>query len=143
LLNASHSFEQFHGHGEPELVAWLRRILANHLSNQVKQSQSQVRDHRREESLDALLDHSHHALEQALVAAGSSPSEQASRREQLVRVVDALDRLSPDQREVVMLRLVDHLPLEAIAAQRGRTVRAVTMTWARAVKRLNEILREP
>ena len=40
-------------------------------------------------------------------------------------LVDALSTLSPDQREVLVLRFVADLPLEAVAAMTKRTVGAV------------------
>jgi RNA polymerase sigma-70 factor (ECF subfamily) len=143
FLNAHLGFDQFQGASESELVAWLRAILARVLSNQATRMQVQSRDHRREVSLEALLDHSHDQLRHALAAPGSTPSEQESRREEAVRVADALDRLSPDQREVVILRLVDHVPIKEIAARTGRDVHAVHSLWTRALKRLNNILKEP
>jgi RNA polymerase sigma-70 factor (ECF subfamily) len=143
FLHVHQGFPQFRGSSELELVAWLRRILARVLANQVKQHQRQARDHRREESLETLLDRSDQALKLALGATGSSPSGQAARREQTVLLADALARLTPDQNQVFMLRHFEHLPVEKIAKQMGRTVPAVRMVWTRAVKELNHMLKEP
>ena len=46
FLKAHREFTQFAGRSEPELVAWLRRILVRSLANQVKHHRRQVRDHR-------------------------------------------------------------------------------------------------
>jgi RNA polymerase sigma-70 factor (ECF subfamily) len=143
FLNAQQGFDRFRGSGEKELVTWLRTILAHVVSNQAQRMQAQGRDHRREVSLEVLLDQSHQAMQHALAAPGSSPSEQESRREQAVRVAKALDRLSPDQREVVILRHLEHLPIEEVAAQMGRDVHAVHSLWGRALTHLNRILKEP
>lgn len=57
-------------------------------------------------------------------------------------LVDALDRLSPDQREVVVLRFVADLPLEAVASMTKRTTGAVKALQHRALDNLRKILGE-
>jgi RNA polymerase sigma-70 factor (ECF subfamily) len=142
FLRAQQRFDQFQGDSERELVAWLRTILARVLSNQAARIQTKGRDHRREVSLEALLDQSHDELRHALAAPGSSPGEQESPREQAVRVAEALEKLSPDQREVIILRHLDHLSVAEIATRMGRSKHAVESVWTRAVERLNAILKE-
>src|SRR5207248_10715043 len=127
---------------EAELVAWLRKILANGLANQVARLRTQGRDPGREESLEAHLDRSDQALQRALTAPGTSPSAQAARREQAVLLADALAKLPPDQEQVFILRHLEHLPVEKIAEQMNRSVPAVRMLWTRAVKELNRMLQE-
>lgn len=53
----------------------------------------------------------------------------------------ALDRLTPDQREVVLLRFVGDLPLEAVAKATNRNVGAVKALQHRALEQLARILR--
>jgi len=57
------------------------------------------RDQRLERELAAELEQSSRALDGGLFARGSSPSRQAVRREQAVRLADALDQLPDDYRE--------------------------------------------
>ncbi len=140
FLKAHRDFSQFAGGTERELVAWLRQILARSLANQVKHHRGQGRDHRRQESLERLLDQSSGAIQDALAAHAPSPSEAASRREQAVMLADAVDRLPTDYREAFVLRTLEHVPFEEVAARMGRSTGAVRMLWARAVKRLNHML---
>jgi RNA polymerase sigma-70 factor, ECF subfamily len=142
FLKAHRDFGQFAGMTERELVAWLRRILARSLANQVKHHRRQARDQKRQESLDFLLEQSDLTLQFALAARAPSPSEAASRREQAVLLADAVDRLPDDYREAFVLRTLEHVPFEEIAARMGRSTGAVRMLWARAVKKLNEMLEE-
>jgi RNA polymerase sigma-70 factor (ECF subfamily) len=142
FLKAHREFTQFAGRSEPELVAWLRRILVRSLANQVKHHRRRARDHQRQESLEQLLDRSSLALQQALASSISSPSEQASRREQSVLLADALNHLPDDYREAFIRRTLEHVPFQTIAADMGRSVGAVRMLWARAVKRLTHMLEE-
>jgi RNA polymerase sigma-70 factor (ECF subfamily) len=140
FLKAHRDFAGFAGGTERELVAWLRRILVRSLANQAKHHRRQARDQQRQESLDHLLEQSDLALQNALAARAPSPSEAASHREQAVLLADAVDRLSPDYREAFVLRTLEHVPFEEIAIRMGRSTGAVRMLWARAVKKLNQML---
>jgi RNA polymerase sigma-70 factor, ECF subfamily len=140
FLKAHREFAGFKGQGEHELIAWLRRILATTLADHVKHHRRKGRDLQRQESLDQLLERSDAAVHRALASHSVSPSNGAVRREQAVLLADAVDRLPPDYREVFILRTLEHVPLEEIAARMGRSEGAVRMLWTRAVVRLNEML---
>ena len=137
FLKAHREFAGFAGQGEPELVAWLRRILSRTLADQVKHHRRKGRDLQRQESLDALLDRSGLTIQNALASHASSPSEGAVRREQTVLLADAVSELPPHYREVFILRTLEHVPFEEVAVRMGRTVGAVRMIWTRALERLN------
>jgi RNA polymerase sigma-70 factor (ECF subfamily) len=136
LLEAHRDFGQFGGSTEPELLAWLRRILARNLLDQARRFQAQVRDVQRETSLDALLEQSGSGLAALFPARGPSPSSQAARRERAVLLADALERLAPAYREVIVLRNLHDLPFEEVARRMGRKAGAVRMLWARALEKL-------
>jgi RNA polymerase sigma-70 factor (ECF subfamily) len=137
FLEASRSFGQFRGLGEPELAAWLRRILAGCLSHLLRRFLgTRARDVRLEGDLEADLDQSSQAVGQGLVAAGSTPSQQASRRELAVLLADALERLPPDYREVIVLRHHEGLTFPEVADRMGRSVDSVEKLWVRALPRL-------
>jgi RNA polymerase sigma-70 factor (ECF subfamily) len=56
-------------------------------------------------------------------------------------LLDALDRLTAEQREVVLLRFVGDMPLEAVAELTKRKVGAVKALQHRALEQLGRILR--
>lgn len=58
-------------------------------------------------------------------------------------LVEALDELTPDQREVVVLRFVADLPLADVARITGRRVGAVKAMQHRALEMLARALSEP
>ncbi|MFN0094775.1 MAG: RNA polymerase sigma factor [Dehalococcoidia bacterium] len=58
----------------------------------------------------------------------------------LTIAVDALGRLTADQREVVHLRFVEGFALEEVAARTGRSVTAVKALQHRAIARLRTVL---
>ena len=79
-------------------------------------------------------------LDQGLVAAHSTPSRRAARREQAVLLADALNQLPPDYREVLVLRHLEGLTFPEVAARMGRTVDSVEKLWVRALPRLRRVL---
>jgi RNA polymerase sigma-70 factor (ECF subfamily) len=141
FLEAHRDFVKFRGTKEAELVRWLRQILARNLANQVQRfCGTQSRDVRLERQLAVELDRSSQILDQGLVALSSSPSHQAIRREQAVRLADALGRLPPDYREVLILRHLEGLSFPQVAQRMERTVEGVKKLWARALDRLRRSL---
>jgi RNA polymerase sigma-70 factor, ECF subfamily len=140
FLEANRDFKQFEGGGEAELMAWLRRILVRNLADRAKREKARRRDVRRQESLEALLERSADEAERALVLGLSTPSAQATRREQAVVLADALAALPADYAEVLVLRHLERRKFDEIAARMGRSAGAVRMLWVRALEKLKELL---
>src|SRR5262249_5192763 len=82
LLEAHQARSQWEALGEPQQVAWLRRILANNLRDEVRKLQTQARDVSRERSLEEAVEASAARLAGWLAVDQSSPSHKAMRREQ-------------------------------------------------------------
>lgn len=79
----------------------------------------------------------------ATTADGRSSAEQrVIAAQQLSRVWEVVDDLSPRQREVFLLRFVEELPLEEIAAVTGMKVGTVKAHLARAVSTVRQRVRE-
>ena len=97
---------------------------------------------RRQVSLEALLDQAGGTADQALADSLPSPSSMAVRRERAVLLADALEKLPAGYREVFVLRNIDHIPFNDIAARMGRSPGATRVLWTRAMRRLNELLEE-
>ena len=88
------------------------------------------------------LEQSSHALDRGLVAAQSSPSHQAIRREQSALLAEALTRLPPDWRELLILRHLEGLTFPEVARRMGRTIDSVKKQWPRALAELRRLLGE-
>jgi RNA polymerase sigma-70 factor, ECF subfamily len=137
FLAGYRGFAGFRGRTEGELVAWLRSILATTLASLGRRYWgTQRRDVRLERELGADLERSSRALDRGLVAGHSTPSQRAARREQAVLLADALERLSADHREVMILRHLEELTFPEVARRMGRSVEAVKKLWARALAQL-------
>jgi RNA polymerase sigma-70 factor (ECF subfamily) len=143
FLQAQRCFGQFRGATEPELAAWLRQVLASRLLDQARRYLgARQRDLRLERGLPAALDRSSQALGGALVARGSSPSQQAARREQAVLLASALEQLPAAYRQVILLHQLEDLSFPEVAARMGRSPDSVKNLWLRALARLRRLLGE-
>ena len=141
FLDAHASFADFRGVTERELVAWLRRVLAFNLASLVRRYRgTRRRDVALERELACELDESSHALDPGFLAASSSPSQQAVRREQAVVLADALGQLPRDYREVIILRQLEGLTFPEVARHMNRSQESVKKLWVRGLARLREAL---
>src|SRR5437660_1671866 len=142
LLQALEALDQFRGRSDAELAAWLRQILAHHLANAARDLGRAKRDVGRECSLEAALEHSSARLEAWLVAEQSSPSQQAQRKEQVLRLAEALASLPEAQREALTRRYLQSWSLDDIGRHLGRSPAAVAGLIKRGLKQLRLQLQE-
>jgi RNA polymerase sigma-70 factor (ECF subfamily) len=123
---------------------WLRRLAWERL---VKLHRRHLRAHRRsvereEPGVLALPDESAVQLANCLIDVHSGPGERLLREELRSRVRAALDRLPANDREVLVLRYLEQLRNDDIAAILGITVGAVKVRHVRALGRLRDLLHQ-
>ena len=141
FLSAYRDFAKFRGTTETELLHWLRKILATTLAGLARRYVgTRRRDPRLERRLHDELEHSSQALDGGLAAPHSSPSQQAARREQAVLLADALEQLSEDHRDVIVLRQLEGLSFPEVAQRMARSSDAVKKLWVRALASLRKAL---
>jgi len=138
LLRAYQSLDQLRGKSTAELTAWLRSILAHQLANAVRDYSRARRDVALERSLEAALEDSSLRLENWLAVAQASPVELAERNEQLLTLASALSGLPEEQREALLLRYHEGLPLVEIGSRLGRTRPAVASLLRRGLQQLRK-----
>jgi RNA polymerase sigma-70 factor (ECF subfamily) len=144
LLEAHRNFPKFEGSSETQFVCWLRRIMAANLANILRRYLgTQGRDARLERELGVRLDQSSRLLDRGLVDRGSSPSHQASRREQAVLLADALEKLPADYREVIVLRHLEGLTFPEVSQRMGRSLDSVEKLWVRGLAQLRQVMGGP
>ena len=95
---------------------------------------------REEPGLLDLPDESAAELAARLVTSATSPTQQAQRKEQRERVRRALERLAERDREVLVLRNLEQLPVADTAAVLGISAGAVKVRHLRALERLRALL---
>ena len=81
-------------------------------------------------------------MDAALVSQATSATGRALRRERAAILADALARMKPEQRDVIVLRNLEGLSFEEVADRMDRTAGAVRMLWLRALDRLKQLLKE-
>jgi RNA polymerase sigma-70 factor (ECF subfamily) len=140
-MQADREFASFRGTTEEELLAWLRTMMAHTAANLVRHYyRSQKRAIALEESLLEEFDRSAERVRHAPVAAGSSPSQQATRREEVVRLAEAIERLPEEYREAIILRHLKGMSMQEVAVEMNRTVDSARKLWARALVLLRKDL---
>jgi len=144
LLDAHRHFPAFRGSDESQLVQWLRQILAAKASNLIRHYfGTKGRDVRLEQDITAELDHSSRMLGGDLAASISSPSQRAASRELGVLMADALERLAPAYRDVIILRHFEGLTFPEVAVRMNRSQDSLEKLWLRALAQLRLSFSEP
>jgi RNA polymerase sigma-70 factor (ECF subfamily) len=142
LLEAHQAAEQLRGRSEEEKAAWLRKALAHNLADEIRKLGAVKRDVGRERSLEEALAESSARLDAWLAVEQGSPSQQAERQEEALRLAAALARLPDNQRRAVELRHLKGLPLVEVAGEMGCSKSAVVGLLHRGVRKLRELLQE-
>lgn len=130
------------GEESAAMAGWLRRILANNLADALRGQGRAKRNVGREQSLDHQLEQSSVRLGCILAADQSSPSQGAHRADRAVLLASALAELPEAQREVVLLRHWEGLPLAKVAEHLGRTPASVVGLLQRGLRALRDGLAE-
>ena len=121
-------------------AAWLRRVFANNLLDEIRRFRAQSRDVTREVSLDQALEQSASRLDVMLASEQPSPSARAMHSEQAARLAAALGRLTAAQREAIQLHHLQGMRLADVAERTGRDKGAVAALIFRGTTRLRELL---
>jgi RNA polymerase sigma-70 factor, ECF subfamily len=143
FLQAQQALPDFRGATGAELAAWLRQILARNLTHVVRDHGRDRRDINRERSLEAALDASSIRLERWLAAEQSSPSQQAQRNEELLRLAQVLADLPEGQREAIVLHYWQGWTTAEIGRHLDRSPAAVAGLLKRGLKELRRQLLDP
>jgi RNA polymerase sigma-70 factor (ECF subfamily) len=140
LVRAIRAQSEYRGSSDAELAGWLRQILVHSLANSLRDFAREKRDTDREQAIRAGIEQSSFRLGAWLATDASSPSEQAVRNEDLIRLADAIEALPESQREALTLHHLQRWTLDAVAEQMGRTPAAIAGLIKRAVRQLRQHL---
>jgi RNA polymerase sigma-70 factor (ECF subfamily) len=141
LMEAHAKRSQFAG-DEIGFCAWLQKALVNNLRDALRAIRRGKRDVAREQSVEALVEASSARLGEWLAVDNSSPSRKAVSNEDLLRLADALERLSQPQRDAIVLHHLQRWTLAEVAETLGRSEAAVAGLLHRGLRRLRELLGE-
>lgn len=137
LFEAGNGWEQ---QSKDQRLAWLRRIFANNLLDEIRRFRTQARDVDRERSIDLTLEQSASRLNQWLASAHSTPSQKAIRTEEQARLATAFACLPAAQRTAIELHHLQGWPLDRVGKHMNRNKGAVAALIYRGTSRLRELL---
>jgi RNA polymerase sigma-70 factor (ECF subfamily) len=132
LVKAYRGQVGFHGDSGRELRAWLRRILRNVITSEVRKIRSLKRAG--DQRCDAPLER--------------YPSTNPSSLSELIRAETAavvrrvLDAMRPEQASIIRLRVFHGLSVPEIALRLNRSEAAVQKVWTRSLVKLGKALRD-
>jgi len=139
FLEAQRDFPQFSGTTEAELLAWLRRLLLNNLSNFVRHHRGTAKRCVTDEvSLDSLQ--ANGGAETDFAGDSAPSSQQASDREQVELLRAAVARLPEEYQRIITLWHEEERSFEDIARQMGCAPNTVRNKWLKAIKQLQKDL---
>ena len=120
--------------------AWLRSVLANNLTDELRKLRTDKRDVSRERSLEQALENSSGQIQAYLQDDHSTPSTRAVRNERALALAEALAKLPADQRTAVELHHLQGLPLEEVGRILNRKRDAAAGLIFRGLKTLRQLL---
>src|SRR5262249_43521004 len=125
LLEAHQGWALIEKWNESQRAAWLRKVLAHNLTDEIRKFATEARAVARERSLEAALDQSSAQLGSWLAVDEPPPSQQADRNEQALRLANAVAELPEAQRDALVLHHWHGWSLAEIGQHLGRTPAAV------------------
>ena len=131
LIGANRDFSNCKAKTRGELQAWLKQCLLNDIMNRYRDLRRQKRDVRREKPL---------AENDFITDPIETPDEVVIRKENETRLLAAMKKLPPQQRQLIELRHRDRNSFVEIGKQLDKSPDAVRMLWNRAVQTLSKII---
>jgi RNA polymerase sigma-70 factor (ECF subfamily) len=136
LLKAHQNLAGFEWRSDAELAAWLRKILANTLTDTVRRFRAGQRD----VGLERSIEDSSARIEQLLAGSSADPIEYVMYQERLMLLADALAELPEDQRTAIELKHLQGFNVSEICTQLDRSRASVAGLLRRGLERLRELL---
>jgi RNA polymerase sigma-70 factor (ECF subfamily) len=134
FIHALEGLENFIYTNEGDFVRWLSKITQNALRDNVDKLHTGKRNIHKELPLD---DRGPTTGGRFFGAPGpidaTTPSAIISKREDLARLEEAIDKLRPEYREAIRLAKIEELSYSQIGDRLGKSARAVKMLVSRAI----------
>jgi RNA polymerase sigma-70 factor, ECF subfamily len=142
LADASRKLDDFLHDRPLPFYPWLRRLAWERIIQLHRRFlRAQKRAITREERFDLPLpDESAMQLADRLLASGTTPSQRLLRDEQGRRLREVLDRLRPNDREMLVMCYLEELTFGEIAAALGISENAAKVRHFRALERVRKLL---
>jgi RNA polymerase sigma-70 factor (ECF subfamily) len=145
LLEANSRLAEYLRDPQMPFHLWLRHIAQDRIIDLHRRHHAQRRDVGREQPLQARAfpDQSSLDLAAQLRDQELTPAAATIRKELAARFLEALERLDETDREIILMRHVEHLGNGETAQALGLSPAAAGMRYLRALRRLRGLLSEP
>lgn len=140
FLDAVRSEQVHPWHDPSQLAGWLKVLVENNLTDEIRRAMAAKRNVFREQSLERLADGSANGLQKLLIGCEPTPSARAVRLENEQQLVAALAQLPLEQRQAVELHHIQGHTLPDVARQLGRSRSAVAGLLFRGMRSLRKLL---
>jgi RNA polymerase sigma-70 factor (ECF subfamily) len=142
MIEAARRFSAYLSERPLPFYPWLRQIALDRIGRMHRNHlRIARRDIRREQALQPLLpDDSLQQLADRVLYHGSDPAQRLSRKETGEQIREALGRLAKDDREVLVLRFLEHLSAAEAAAVLGISEAALRMRQLRALQKFQKLV---
>jgi len=143
LIYVLNRLDNFTFTNEGEFVRWLSKIVENELRCSLRKLHADKRDIRKEVRLDKdkrTTEGGHLGFNEPIQ--NTTPSMVLSRKEDLVKLEKAMNRLKPEYREAIVLTKIDGLSYQEIGQKIGKSSDAARMLTTRAMAELTIIFRK-
>ncbi|QDV86442.1 ECF RNA polymerase sigma factor SigD [Stieleria magnilauensis] len=140
LLRAAQRLSEFETSHVPFYV-WLRQIARDRLSELYERHVTTKKRSVLQEQVWGLSQDSMARMTQLLGGTTGGLIDGAIKKEMLLRLDRALDQLPDQQREILVMRYLEHMKVAEIAVACGLSESAVKMRQLRGVERLRSLLR--
>jgi RNA polymerase sigma-70 factor (ECF subfamily) len=137
LVSALKDLGKFTYKNEGDFLRWLSRIAENRLRGQIDKLHANKRDIRKEVRLNRYRPTAEDSFIAALEGVDTTtPSSIMSKREELDKLARAIEALTPQYREVIVLTKIEGLSYKEIGDRLGKSSDAVRKFASRAMTAL-------
>jgi RNA polymerase sigma-70 factor (ECF subfamily) len=145
LLEASRRLRDYVAEPSMPFHLWLRHLAKDRMIDLHRRHHARRRNVDREQPLAArgLGDQSSIDLAAQLADSELTPAAATIRKELEERFLEALDQLEEGDREIVVMRHIEHLGNSDVAAALQLSPAAAGMRYLRAIRKLRAVLTEP
>ena len=140
LIDAARKLVDYERDRPLPFYPWLHRLTAERLADVHRKHRRGTRSVGREQAASAWRDDSARMLVDHLVDSGTTPGHDLVREERRQRVRDALERLAPADRDILVMRYLEDLTFPEIAAILEIGESAAKMRHLRAIERIRSVL---
>ena len=139
LMSALKDLGHFTYKTEGDFLRWLSKIAENRLRGHVQRLHMNKRDIRKEVCLNGHRPTAEDSVVAALDAVvTTTPSAILSKREDLDKLVKAIDALKPEYRQVIVLTKIEGLSYKEVGQRLGKSADAARMQFSRAMAELTD-----